>query len=377
MSIKTIILQSLKYFALAFCLLWAFINTFVQVVGYDQAVMTVAGIFQVPVDDLIADPTEFSNPTLDKIQSDSYTIFYIASIVSAIIGTIVLSQGRSFSEIVFLFVGYAIPRQRKFWGLVYDSKTGKPVALASIRLQRVSADGTKEFIAETVSDLDGRYRLNINKPGAKYFIEVSSPEYKSNMVEIPSGTEDLNKEITRDIELNKEEKEKVLNLGEKWDKFRSKIYLPTIIYMYIFVIAGILFSIYGIVAFFPSPTSMIFIVIYICSFIWNTRVVRERLKINVGKVIDSETKKPLESVMVKIFDLENKSTIAYSDQRGQVQFTLPPGSYKAQFIKDNYQSDTSLLPVKLNDKGLLDKNVVLKRTGDSIQSDSSLLNPFK
>ncbi|MEO6728453.1 MAG: hypothetical protein ABIM99_00870 [Candidatus Dojkabacteria bacterium] len=380
--LRKILFNFIKYFALVFCILWAIINIFVRVVGYDQAVVIVGQTFNIDTADLVADSTQHSNETLDSIQTEFYNIFFIASFLSAIFGTIVLSQGRSFAEVIFLFVGYAIPRQRKFWGVIYDTETNKPIALATIRLQSEDEEGNKEFISQTVSDLDGRYRLNIGKPGQKYFVEVNANEYKGNTIEISSSnTEALSKEIARDIALSKQEEVKNSTIKEQLEKFRSKIYLPTIIYMYIFNFFGIFFSVYGIIAS-PSPTDFINLMIFATSAIWNTVVVRERFQVNVGKLLDMKSRDPVEQVMVKIFNEKDKSIVAYSDNSGKVKFDLPAGAYKALVAKDNYkiikEGTEPLVDVKVKSTGHLQNNLYLEKESNtqSDDADSSLTNPF-
>jgi len=367
---------------LLFCIFWAFINIFVQIVTYDRAVVIVAEIFNVPTEDLIADSTQHENATITELQVQFYSIFFVASFVSAIFGTIVLSQGRTFSEIIFLFVGYAIPRQRKFWGVIYDTDTNKPIALATIRLQSVDEEGNKEFISQTISDLDGRYRLSIGKPGQKYLVEVSANEYKGNQIEISSSnTEALSKEIARDIALSKEQEAKVSGLKDRLEKIRSKIYVPTIIYMYIFNFFGLFFSVYGIIAN-PSPTDYINLIIFSTSFVWNTKVVRERFRVNVGRLLDMKTRQPVEQVMVKIFNEKDKSVVAYSETDGGIKFDLPEGIYKAMVAKDSYklikEGEEPLVSVKVKSTGHLQNNLYLERDANIANSEpnSNLVNPF-
>lgn len=372
----------IKYFALAFCILWAIINIFVRVVGYDRAVVIVAEIFNVSTEDLIADSTQHSNETLDNIQTEFYNVFFVASFLSAIFGTIILSQGRSFSEVIFLFVGYAIPRQRKFWGVIYDTETGGPIALATIRLQSVDEDGNKEFISQTVSDLDGRYRLNIGKEGQKYIVQVNANEYKGNEIEISStNSEALSKEIARDIALSKEEEIKESSLKHQLEKLRSRIYVPTIIYMYVFNFFGIFFAVYGLLAS-TSPTDFINLVIFGISAIWNTIVVRERFRVNYGKLLDMKSREPLEQVMVKIFNEKDKSIVAYSDNKGAVKFDLPEGIYNALIVKENYKlikdHEEPTISIKVKSSGHLQNNLYLERESNSSSKDSNsnLINPF-
>ncbi|MFS8130807.1 MAG: hypothetical protein ACMG57_02395 [Candidatus Dojkabacteria bacterium] len=381
--VRKFLFNFIKYFALAFCIFWAFIHIFVQIVGYDRAVIIVGQVLNVPTNDLIAGSTVNENEVITNIQVQFYSIFFVASFISAIFGTIVLSQGRSFAEVIFLFVGYAIPRQRKFWGVIYDTETGKPIALATIRLQTIDEDGNKEFISQTVSDLDGRYRLNIGKMGQKYLVEVSANEYKGNQIEISSSnTETLSKEIARDIALSKEQEAKKSNLKDSLEKFRSRIYLPTIVYMYIFNFFGIFFALYGIIAN-PSPTDFINLTIFTISAIWNTIVVRERFKVNVGRLLDMKSRKPIDLVMVKIFDDEDKSIVAYTDNAGGVKFDLPEGTYKALIAKDNYklikEGVDTLVPVKVKSTGYLQNNLYLEKDEKSTnenENNSGFINPF-
>jgi hypothetical protein len=371
--------QILKTFVFAFCVFWMFILIFVRVVGYDRAVTIVSEITGFSTDELIADSTEHSNTTIDAIQTQAYTLFFWASIVSATFGALVLSQGRTLFEVVVLFVAFAIPKQRRHWGRVHDAVTGKDLAFVTVRLYDKLTD---KFLSQTITDLDGQYRLHIPDRTRQYRVEALADGYKVFNLDIAANSaETLDKELIVNIPLTPSESTHQATLKVFWEKFRSRIYPFTLVYMYFFNIAGILMAVYGMVAN-PSPTDYISFILYFCAFIWNNSVMFDRLKLGVGKFYEADSKHPVTGVQVNIFD-QNKQILSVNTlSQSFTKFDLPAGTYKAEISKPGFklsQAETNLTEIKIRDDGYLAQNVYLQKTSEAPQTStltSQIANPF-
>lgn len=362
--------------------LWMFILIFTQTLGYDRAVVIVADLFNVPVEDLIADPTDFSNPTLDQIQTNSYILFFLASFISAIFGVFILSQGRTLFEIVWLFVAFAIPPKKKYWGLIYDKKDYHPLPFATVRLFNRQGED-KKFLSQTVSDLDGRYRLNVANASADYVLETQAEAYQPSLNEVKSGSPELlNRQITLDIAMQK------LNLPvdaktltELIYRLKSRLYLPTIVFLYIWAIFGITFNLYGMLAW-TSPTSMISFTFYFSAFIWNTYTIRDRFQFGAPSVREIGTKLPIEGVIIKLFKNDVAVANGITTADGRVKLDMPEGEYLVEAAKtgyiqvDNNDKEVKLLPVNVRKDGHLGKTLYLRKVGKDEDTNSTLVNPF-
>lgn len=362
--------------------LWMFILIFTRVVGYDRAVTIVAGLFNVPTQDLIAAPTDYSNPTLDDIQTNSYIIFFWASFLSAVFGAFILSQGRTVFEIVWLFVAFVIPPKKKYWGLVYDRKDYHPLPFATVRLFNKAGE-TKSFLNQTVSDLDGRYRLSVANSAADYELETQAEAYQSAMNSLKSGSPELlNRQITIDIGMQKVNlPTDAKSFSELINRFKARLYLPTIVFLYVWAIFGVVFSLYGIIAW-TSPTAIISFTFYSCGFIWNTYTIRDRFQFGSPAVREVSTNLPIEGVIVKLFRNELAVANGITSADGRVKLDLPEGDYIAEAAKpgyiqvDNHDREVKLLSVSVRKDGRLGKPLYLRKV-ENIEGDTStLVNPF-
>ena len=88
--------------------------------------------------------------------------FFTLATLIVIAGLFTVTKGRNIVEKYILLQAYALPRQRNHWGEIQDSKTRKGIAFAIIRLYKKTENNEKQFVTQSISDLDGRYRLNPN-----------------------------------------------------------------------------------------------------------------------------------------------------------------------------------------------------------------------
>lgn len=376
----------LKVFLLVLGILWMFILIFVRVVGYGRAVEIVAGLAGVSEDALIADSTEASNPALDEIQSNFYVYFFVASIIASSFGLFVLSQGRTLFEVVWLFVAFVIPPQKKDWGMVYDKSTKKPVSFATVRLF-MQQDSNQVYVAQTITDLDGRYRLQVGKAETDMNVDVLADTYQPEKLALSKNSPEIvAKEIKVDVPLQKQST--LDELKSSWDRmlneFKRRAYTPTIIFLYVFVIIGVIHSLYGLIAW-PSPTAVISGSFYVGALIWNTYNLKQRFRSKLVVITDVETMQPISGANLKMYKDGLSVLSLISNAEGVVKIDLDPGKYQLEVMKSGYEmlSDgkQKLIDAYLNPDGTIDTKLVMRKTGAvpadaRAEQDNQLASPF-
>lgn len=363
-------------------ILWSLDLITIMIFGYDRVARMTAELLNLPATQFLTPAAPWSNPALNNIFLSLYTPFLVISGFATILGTLILSPNRSLWEIVMLFVGGAIPRQRKYWGLVFDQKTNKPVAFAVIRILQKEADETYTEVGKTVTDLDGRYRMYLPIKNKNYRLEVQSEGYQPFVKEIDYRHQKLiESALIEDIPL-------VENASAQ-DSFKSffytlrpKLYPYVMYFLFLFTEVASVWALYGLVVYFYLDT-LTFMLIYGSSFIWNCITIYDRIKNKTGKVIDEKNKRPLAGALVQVFN-DNKQILAIvSDQEGVVKFDLKPGDYIVKVYKENYtvseNSAETSLTVHITNQGYLSRDIHLypvSENGLNTLLGNSLANPF-
>ncbi len=323
-------------------------------------------------------PTNFSNDTLDEIYVNSFRVFFVLSMISAVAGTFVLSHNRNPLEILGLFIGYIIPRRRKFWGVVFDSVNGKPIPLVKVCIVKVD-DKESKVITEAVTDMDGRYRILIENIEEDYYIEARSSGYVNYRKSIYSKYKSLiKKEIIEDISLDRIN-HKVNTIRGFRNYIKPKAYNSLIAYLYILTLISFLWAFYGILAY-PGLDTLIFFVVYTFALVWNTWIIFERVHEKPGRIIDITTKQPIGGAFVYFFYKNDEVLQVLCDENGIVKADLKPGEYDVKVSKKNYKmfSSDGLKHIHVNQEGYITKDIFLWKLDPRIATKEALLaNPFE
>src|SRR5690606_36606117 len=112
----------------------------------------------------------------DHLYIQIQRIFYFISLISAAIGTVVFSRGRSFIDALGIFVAFIIPRKRKLSGTVYDINKSQPIAFTSIRIIRKQAS-KETVVASAITDLDGKYKIYLDEITESLYIQARASGY--------------------------------------------------------------------------------------------------------------------------------------------------------------------------------------------------------
>ncbi len=304
-------------------------------------------------------------------------ILFIVSIALTIIGMLLLSQSRNVFESILLVTSFAIPRQRKHWGVIFDQTSNAPVPFASVRVLAKLKDNQLTQVTQTIADLDGRYRVYIADKTKTYSLLINAPGYKD------SGRllENLQtNEIIEDMALNPVGKQE-RNFSSWLANLRPQISNRVINYLFLLSILAAFFALYNLVQY-RRPVDYIAAVIYGFGVIWNTLFFRDRRIRTAGRILDQEQDKPIESAFVRILRGGKTLVSAVTDKNGIVKFDLEPGTYLLEVNKPNYEiisdslSQSNIDMVKITAQGYLSKNVLMRRMATGTGKDNDLMNPF-
>ncbi len=245
-----------------------------------------------------------------------------------------------------LLVSLGIKKRHRPWGTVYDSKTKQPLDPAYVFLQ----DEKGEVIADSITDLDGRYGFLV-KPG-RYKIVANktnysfpSEELKGNWadgvydrlyfgetIEIKEEGEVIAKNIPMDPlnfdwnEFAKKEQNKMKFYSDLDRFFSSKI-------IDIFFAFGFFVALLACV-FAPYPYNVIVFSFYIILIFLRIVGIKPRVG---GYIIEKETGNPLSSAVVKIFlpGIKKETLRKVSSHTGKYFCLVSPGKYYVEIDKKN------------------------------------------
>jgi hypothetical protein len=321
-------------------------------------------------------------PDFGQLMRDLTTDYLIFAIIVGALGAIISIGTRDVFEVLALFFTGMLPRERKYWGVIFEQDTGKPVAFVPVRLFMYE-EGQGKLVAQTVTDTDGRYRLHVENPRDKrYTIEIHYPGYEPVVTDVQQYLVIGNYELISDIPLIKS-KSAARKLQTWFYYHRSKLF------NYLFLSIYVIYIVFWLLAIVMTINSPIFINLLFnlpmmtITLIWNTQVVGARFKPVIGKVVDLDTKQPIPSALVNVYTNQAETITAMTDNTGIVKLNMPSGIYRTLVSANNYLmlgGDTQGLKiVKVGKDGYIDKDVLLKKKTNmqTPSSGSSLLNPFQ
>ncbi|MEP7103910.1 MAG: hypothetical protein ABI721_04360 [Candidatus Dojkabacteria bacterium] len=324
------------------------------------------------------------NPEFVRRTQEISAVYVLFSTVISALGALVSIGTRNIFEILALFLVGMLPKEHNHWGVVFDQKTNQPISFVPIRLFQTNGN-KKEFLTQTVTDTDGRYRLHVNEANVneRYLIEIYYPGYETISQDVNQYLILGNYDLIHDIPLVKSDS--VTNkLKSLFYYYRPKIlkYLFLIIYY-----SYILLWIFNIFLLINSPIFLNFfsVCVLTITLVWNVKILRSKLRPITGKIIDAEGKKPLSKAIVKIYTNKNQSISTVTDESGIVNLDIPSGVYKMLVSAEGYlmlsEDPVGLKLVKVSKDGFIDEDVLLKKDTSKATSSkkdgSELLNPFE
>ena len=319
------------------------------------------------------------NPTVEVVAST--VVSPVATVATAVfVAPSIASLVFPLLRFVFLqplmFLGI---RRRKEWGEVYNSLTKLPIGLAIVRL--VNPENNK-IIESRVTDPDGRY-VFLPQPGT-YIIDVKKPGFvypsralvgahvDGKRLDLYDGAAfelEESKPIIHPIPIDPEDIEptKVRMLSEAKKRTIQ------------FVISGIgVVTTTASVVIMPTPLNAGILAFHVGTIVLFSRVHREKLPKDAGAVTDATTGKPMDQVIVRLYNTKYNKLIGrrVTGSSGKFAFLVGPGEYYLKIEKDGYQEVR--VPVVVTDtvqKGFVTTSVQLEPDATSATTLESHSDP--
>jgi len=254
----------------------------------------------------------------------------LASFATALNPYNIVDAGRNIASLLF---GVNKP-SKDVWGIVYNSKTNKPVPFVILRLFEAS---TKKLITSTVTDLEGRY--GIPADNGEYYIEAKHHDYSfpskvgvdkiiSTMKSIYTGGNfaiSSSSSIDFNIPLDPNEfspgfsREYILSL---WIKIRLLFVTANFYLTVVFFIMNLFLLV------FRYQVIYLILTLYYLFFLALNIYQRIKKPKAWGLIFDSISKKPISAAFVKLYNEEGELVNnKMSDDMGRFQFLVPNGTY--------------------------------------------------
>lgn len=291
-------------------------------------------------------------------------------------------NGNKYWKFIYLLNNYVF--RKRYWGLVINDKTFKPVSYVKVKLIRFEKNKesvSKKVLASTLSDFNGRYNFNYKGPYQNLFIEVHGIGYKNFYKEIDTLDHlSRNSEMVYDIYLTPSKKALTLQM--------PIIIINKITNLLIFTAAaiGLVVSIYSQLTY-GLFTDFVLSAIYIFILYYSLSHLFRRYTLKKLEVIESLLMQKIPGAVVRLYDRKHQLHLAVTNSKGYVLLDWIPGEHQILVTKKGYELIDDNTGVT-NSKAYLtnNKHIKLKKRFKSSQSLStthkdikirtSLQNPF-
>jgi hypothetical protein len=328
------------------------------------------------------------NATISLTYPGLLKIFLLSTLFLSLYAWFVLSKGRNIFEVFLLFVVYLIPQPEEYWGKVLDKSTFRPIPFSSIKVMRTKTGLDKlEFISEAITDLYGRYRININvEPGYRYYLQINAPEHQVLIKEI-SSREDKVISIYDDILVEPMISKNNSLIKDIFNALKAHLNKYIVTYLYL---ASLFSLLLGIRVFLltgqSTPGNYIFIIQYIIAVVFNTGRIYNLNNNSFGRIMLYDKEQTVTNLPFQLMQDNKIVEKKQSNADGSLNFNVSPGVYELELLDDRYEivntkgDSKNLTQVIISDKGLLKTNVIVKPKRESnlnIDSNNTLQNPFE
>jgi hypothetical protein len=239
-------------------------------------------------------------------------------------------------------------RQRRPWGVVLDAHQNTPIAFATCRIY---LSGAKTFIAQTISDTQGRYGFAL-QPG-NYRLEVLHDRYVKHVEEIqieknhPVHLSDIklwNKDLAQPANANM-----LIKLGREAKELISQTWrgLQPLIFS-----VGLLLAVVGF-----ATVSSVFNLVILVTYLLVTLAIVLRIvkaKDNFASVVDAATGLRIPGAVVKIYNPTTWEVVdtQTTNSNGMFDYWGDAGEYAITVAASGYQFPSQAKPpVKLISHG--------------------------
>lgn len=258
------------------------------------------------------------------------------------------------NAVMYAFVWFRKRRKKLSWGLVFDATNNKPVPFVTVRI----LDMSNQFIAEEISDLNGKY--SIAAKSGNYLLEAKVNGYEEFRNNIAITDEAVNIDIA------------LTPVDPKYDKWLVlrnwlKNNMPKI-NTFIFFIGFIFSLITMLVA--PNTLNLVVLIVFIVQIAAYYLISRNK----GGRVFEANSGENLKGIFVRIFEKESGRQLGsvVTDNLGKYNLFLKPGSYliKAENLQYKIEESTAkfkdatgvpYMEVNLEKESLLNIQIPMQR----------------
>ena len=291
-----------------------------------------------------------------------------------LIGTLLVTGGGDVFKRIGVLVGGLFRRKKKYWGVVYDKNESKPIPFAVVRVYV-----GEEMLAQTVSDMKGRYGMLLDNTG-KHKLEVESEGFNQYTKEI--NIESSTKEVIEDVGMERIEEGVGLINRIRW-YFRVEVYKVLNIFILVVMIIGFAYTAY-VSATSPSLINYIMVGVYGVLFTVNYLILVNRDK-SIGAVVDTGTKNGIGGANVRVYDEERQLDVLLTNKEGKIKINLKEGEYEMRANREGYQqvaSESVSGQVKVDKGGYMNRDIEMKRDSESspggnVENEQAKQTPFE
>lgn len=258
-------------------------------------------------------------------------IFFFKNIIFWIISIINKNKFWKYTSII---INSFLPK--RYWGIVIDDKTYKPVSFAKLKLIRFEKNKdsiSKKVLGYTTSDYFGRYIFDYKGDYSNLFLEVNALGFKKFYKEIDTLNHIKdNFEMVYDVHLNPRSNNKSLNLTP----FIYSVNFITNLFIFLASVVGLLLSIYHLMT---TSTSLSFIMttMYIFILYFSLSSFFKRFTLKKLEVLESLLMQKIPGAVVRLYDNKHQLHIAVTNKNGYVLLDWMPGEHQILVTKKGYE----------------------------------------
>ncbi len=317
----------------------------------------IGAISATPTATVVSSPVVLNTPISNYINYNilAYTLALLALslLLPLLMNLPLLSLGSSlWASIMSLF---GLNKKKRTWGIIYDTNTRQPVALAQVRIfdfemkklldtQFSNQKGEFGFLLKP-----GKYYLEVNKNNYIFPSKLASGGYHGQAIEVRE-----NELLNMDIPLDPQIKALSNRLGI------INTILEVIAYLkYPLLVLGTGLAIYF---YWQSADWKNMLVLMVYLIVWVLEIRNFFKPKPYGDVFDSSNRNPLDLAIIRLFDKHNGRLVStkVSDNKGHYSFIINPGSYQMTAIHQEY-SQFEKPELKVTESGFLNVDVPLKK----------------
>jgi len=262
---------------------------------------------------------------------------------------------------VAIFFGFIFWRKRKYWGIVFDVSTFNPLALVTVRIYKKGLT-TKTFVAQTVTDLEGRYGINLAEAGS-YTIEFIREGYGNSVKDI---TILKGEDVVLDVGMRGAQKgdDNLLSgIRYFWKQNATQIMQIARIGLIILMAWGLTIT-FTAIGFTPSLANYLVAALYIVILITQGWVLLEPwFGRKSAALIDASSKRPLVGAILRLVNVSETTksveSLGISNAAGIIKIRAKQGAYQFMASKAGYITASG--STFIDESGKLAKPVLLEK----------------